>query len=38
MLVMCIAFQRISNRRDFVKHIGGKMTRWWKELTAQKLL
>ena len=35
---MCILLQRISNPRDFVKYIGGKMSLRRKELLAQKLL
>ena len=37
-LVMCILLQRISNPRDFVKYISGKMSLSRKELIARKLL
>ena len=35
---MCILLQHISNPRDFVKHISGKMNLRRKELIAKKLL
>ena len=35
---MCILLQRISNPRDFVEYISGKMSLWRKESIAQKLL
>ena len=35
---MCILLQRISNPRDFVQYIGGKMSIRRKELIAQKLI
>ena len=35
---MCILLQRISNQRDFVKYISGKMGLRRKGLIAQKLL
>ena len=33
-LIMCIPSHRISNPRDFMNHIGGKMSLSWKELIA----
>ena len=35
---MCIIFQHISNTRDFVGYISGKMSLERKEFIAQKLL